>query len=91
MADLSRRRLFGLLAGVAAAPMLKGAEPLMHQGVELHYDTFEWPEVSVHQFQRVWYAANDGLVRFTPVAPEDFWIEYGATGGDGLDLIRGAP
>lgn len=46
MAEMSRRRLFGLMAGAAAAPVVKAAAPLTFQGVPIEFDasvSYEWP------------------------------------------------
>lgn len=67
--SVSRRRLFGLLAGAAAAPMVKAAGPdLWLDGVPIYYDRFS--DISyrgVHTLiPKLFWVANNGHVEHWP-------------------------
>lgn len=64
MAEVSRRRLFGLLAGAAAAPL--AAKGLSHAGVPLEYDP---PGQSMF-----WMPVTDDFVALTGAAPDTMFV-----------------
>lgn len=95
-ATVSRRRLFGLFAGAAAAPMvgnggLDGYGGLTYQGVPL---VFEWPSYQSYEWAPLAMAAG-GKPTTMFVKPEVYaWMQeiiFGETaGGEGLrQLLEG--
>lgn len=79
MTDISRRRLFGLFAGAAAAPMLPAAAPV------------PW----VYGWNRMGMVTARGFMPDTMLISLERWNEIraffweaGTFAGDGLDLIN---